>query len=158
MTSSLRQPAPTRCPRTNCGDLLDITTDGNGHVLVTCAGCLRNRRKLCRDCPRSLAKCNALRCPTCAKGRLHAAQLERDRARYPRKRKADLARHRSALPHVRERRRQYMANYRATHPRDDIDRLYQRLWMTTRRASPAFRAKENKRKRELRARSRGGAT
>jgi hypothetical protein len=142
-----------RCRRRYCGLWMTPTTDGQGRVTFVCAGCARNKHGLCRECPKSLADCHAMRCPSCAKRRDLAISRERDRARYPIRRGNVLAHHRArqAIPTIREHRRRYMEAYRASHPRDGLDRAYTRAYMQKRRADPWYRAKQNARKRELRA-------
>lgn len=148
-----------RCPRRYCGLLMTPTTDGMGHVSFGCEACARNKRGLCRDCPRRLADGHALRCPSCSRARKLEQGRERDRARYPKRRHQVLARHRerAATSAIREHRRQYMAAYRASHPWDGLSRAYQRAYMAARRADPIYRAKQNARKRELRRQRRAAA-
>lgn len=145
-----------RCPRRNCGYLMSSTTDGMGRVAFVCEACARNRRGLCRDCPRALGYPNRLRCPTCAVKRHLAAARKRDRERYPKRRRQVLAHHRrrNEIPAIREHRRRYMDDYRAAHPRDGLDRAYMRAYMASRRADPTYRARENARKRACRAQRR----
>jgi len=142
-----------RCPRRYCGALLHITTDGMGHVVSTCPLCERKAHGLCRDCPRRLADSHAFRCSSCAKARHLTLARERDRKRYPHRRKSVLRAHkqRAKIPAIREHRRQYMNAYRAANPRDANSRAYQRAYMQQRRADAAYRARQNARKRELRA-------
>jgi hypothetical protein len=141
-----------RCPRNHCRLLMEAVVERSGHVVFVCSGCARNKRGLCRDCPRRLTDRRWMRCPSCAVARRRALDRDRDRERYPRRRLAVLADHkkRAALPSVREHRRQYMHAYRAAHPHDACGRAYNRVYMALRRADPAYRAKQNARKRELR--------
>lgn len=141
-----------RCPRRYCGVLLELTTDGNGSVVAVCSACARNRRGLCRDCPRPRAS-HSMRCSVCALARSRARELEKDRARYPKRRAKVLAHHkvRAAIPAIREHRRRYMVAYRHANPRDANSRAYQRAYMQARRADPLYRFRQNARKRELRA-------
>lgn len=94
-----------------------------------------------------------MRCQGCAKRRHLALDRERDRERYPRRRNDVLAHHniRLRIPAIREHKRLYMHTYRATHPRDGLDRAYQRAYMQQRRQNAAYRNRQNARKRELRA-------
>lgn len=141
-----------RCPRGFCGHAMETTTDGMGRVVFSCPACARNKRGLCRECPKSLTDPRQLRCPTCSRKR-HLAQCRvRDRERYAARRNDVLRHHRerNARPEIREWRRRYMAAYRQAHPRDANDRAYGRAWNAARRADPAYRARENARKRKQR--------
>lgn len=139
-----------RCRRPACGGPLHIDTDGQGRVLSVCAWCVRKRRRICRECPMRTPNGRAVRCVGCARARHLSLARERDRERYPKRRKYVLERHRQAPPAVREHKRRYIAAYRASHPRDGLDRAYQRAYMAARRADPTYRAKQNARKRALR--------
>lgn len=141
-----------RCRRRYCGALVDLVTDGLGRVEAVCALCQRNRQGRCRDCPTRLADAHAMRCQTCAQIHKRALGRVRDRERYPTRRRAVLAHHkrRQAIPAIREHKRRYMVAYRQTHPRDGLDRAYQRAYMAGRRADPVYRRRQNARKRELR--------
>ena len=145
-----------RCPRKFCGLLMEPQTDGMGRVLFVCRGCARNKQGRCRDCPRRLSDPRALRCTICARERYLELARQRDRARYATRRDQVLAAHkaRQAIPEIREHRRRYMMAYRASHPRDGLDRAYMRAYQQKRRADPAYRARENAQKRAARARKR----
>lgn len=142
-----------RCPRHYCGALLDASTDGMGRVVMRCLACARNRRGFCRDCPARLPSPRHMRCAACNRERILERDRLKDRERYAKWRRSIIARLRERRrdPEVREYRRQYMANYRAAHPRDGFDRAYQRVYMAARRADPEYRARQNARRRELKA-------
>lgn len=142
------------CPKQTCGGVLDISTNGSGRIITVCPRCVRKAARLCRLCPRRTRSRRCDYCDPCGKQRRLDKARVADRERYPTRRDALLAAHkrRAALPDIRERRRQYMRNYRKARPRDDIDRLVMREYMRRRRADPAFRAKELARKRSNRQR------
>lgn len=149
-----------RCGRRYCDGRLDFGTDSVGRVTTTCALCERNRRGLCRDCPRALPRPNAMRCLACASARTTARLRERENERYPQRRTAMLiySRQRRKLPEVREKKRLYMVEYRSAFPRTDVDRAYMREYMATRRADPKYRARQNARRRKNRRMARERAT
>jgi len=144
------------------GDCLEVeafiapTVDSLGRVAYVCPLCERNRLGLCRDCNAKRAP-RSMRCVKCRRARHLALDRARDRARYPIRRQQVLASHRkrNALPAVREHRRRYMQAYRANAKHDPRDlaaqRTYQRVYMQQRRLDASYRAKQNARKRELRA-------
>lgn len=146
--------ATVRCTRRFCGELRTFETDGQGVVrLAPCPGCARNKAKLCRDCPARLPSHTAMRCAACARRRYLALQRERDRERYTKRRAKCLAWHRRRNEDAawRAYRAQYMRDYRVANPRNEFDRIYNRVYMATRRADPEYRERQNARKRELRA-------
>ncbi len=142
-----------RCSAANCGGLVEAFVVEFGRVAYSCRRCERKRKGLCRDCPSPTPSTHHWRCARCAKRRKMELDRVQDRARYSKRRASVLASHkrRAAVPEIREYRRQYMRNFRKTHPRDDQDRAYGRAYMAACRANPAYRAKENRRKRRLRA-------
>lgn len=142
-----------RCLKPTCRAVYAVTTDGAGRVVGDCPRCARKRAGVCRDCPNRTASTRHVRCTSCARARKLERNRVRDRERYPKRRRHVIARLKRARrnPVVAEHRRRYMAAYRAANPRDDQDRAYQRVYMRQRRSDPAFRERQNARKRELRA-------
>jgi hypothetical protein len=141
------------CPHKRCGAVMEAIIERGGTVRFVCPPCERNRRGLCRDCPAKLPGSRFLRCRACGRARTLAADRARDRMRYPTRRKETLARHRERQrdPAWRAHRAAYMRAYRSRAPRDGFDRAYQRVYMATRRADPRYLARQNARRRELRA-------
>lgn len=143
------------CGRRGCGAVLEIITDGNGRVLISCPPCQRNRRDLlCRSCPAPIATRAKMYCDTCRAARRVEQNHVHDRRRYAEseERRAWFATWR-ARPEVKEKRRLAEAARRAAArvaaAPDNLDRLYWRERQRRLRADPKRRAKRNARTRAL---------
>jgi hypothetical protein len=145
-----------KCRRLHCGCELVERIDAIGRVAFGCPGCERNRRGLCRDCPRPLQAHNALRCRPCSDAR----RVANDHARHIRARR-DPVRNAETLARKRKRyatdaayragRIDYIRRYRAARPprrRDPADRIVERVKARARRKVPAYRNRERARARE----------
>lgn len=148
-----------RCPKANCGGSLEPQIVEFGRVVFRCEHCARKRARICRDCGGRTPSTRHWRCLSCAKRHRNALGVVKDRLRYATRRHQLLANHakRRADPVIRAWRKQYMADYRLANPRDHHDRAYGREYMRTRRADPAYRLREQRRKRERRALARKAA-
>lgn len=139
------------CRRRGCGAILDVEVVGSlGMLRESCPRCARNKRGLCRDCPRPLARPRHMRCLVCRRAAQLAAQRRCDAQRQadPAMRRARLDRMRlqRARPEVRERRRLECKAWAARNPRDETDRAIARARYRLRYyQDPAFRAHESKR-------------
>jgi hypothetical protein len=125
-----------------------------GALVAICDPCDRNRRGLCRLCPKRLAfkgknRGNAQFCADCRAKHRHEYtetwyQNNRDQQLRAAKR-----RHRAH----RAERLAYAKEYRRLHPppkRDDIDRMYHRDWARNAYKDPAYREREVRRRNRLR--------
>ena len=146
------------CRRNGCGARIEERLDSIGRLTFACPNCERNKRGVCRDCPRHLTNPRALRCEPCRIKRLRERHNRSCRKSWWKRHDEVLARQRAYAqrPEVRARRLAKLAEYRAQHPvqRDDQLRAYHRVWMRERRNDPALRERENARRRELAARKR----
>lgn len=120
------------CSRRHCGETLRLVEGGG--VALACPGCTRNTDGRCRDCPAPVTG-KQRRCRPCKAKRENAARMRRYLADRDRELRARRQRHR--IPEVRARALVNMAAYRKAHPviRDDVDRLYHRLWYRRKRAA-----------------------
>ncbi len=142
-----------RCPKRACGTRLRMEVQLGGVVVGICDPCERNKRGLCRLCPKPLAhkgrnKGNAQFCNACrAKHR-----KEYTDGWYQANREDQLSLTKRRYRANRAARLEYAANYRKAHPskRDDIDRLYHRTWARNAYKDPAYREREIQRRNRLR--------
>ncbi len=144
------------CPNQLCRARLYFTTNGSGRDVAICELCDRNKRGLCRDCPRALAfkgtnRGSTQRCPSCRKRQATKVKVES----YQRHRGRLLREHRWRLkndPVFRAEKMAAAAAYRETHKekRDDIARLYHKLWTRAAYKKPEYRNRVNRRRTEIR--------
>jgi hypothetical protein len=108
----------TRCPKRQgkfeCGGPLRIDTNGNGMTVVTCEWCERQKRGICRDCPKPVYGKRARRCRECA----NKAIRESEREWFERNRDTELAKYREYYnqPEVRAARNEYKRQWRKANP------------------------------------------
>jgi hypothetical protein len=108
----------TRCPKRQgkfeCGGPLRIDTDGNGMTVVTCEWCERQKRGICRDCPKPVYGKRARRCRECA----HKANRASEQRWFAEHRDEELAKYREYYnrPEVRTARNEYKRQWRKANP------------------------------------------
>lgn len=120
--------AAIRCPRYRCTEVARVVAIG-GTTRIVCTACERNQRGLCRDCPRRLENARALRCRGCATLRRIRYDRRRASERHAERRPEDIVRQTAYRTANREKAREYLRQWRTRNPRDDRDRLYNRLNM-----------------------------
>ena len=140
------------CTVRACGKAMEARTDGMGRVTLVCPGCDRFARGLCIECPKPRAR-RSRRCAECGAARSREIERTRDRDRAVEHYHRNIAsmRRRGTLKAFRARKRAYIAAWREENPHDAAGRAYMRWYMRKRRQDPAYRDRQNARKRELRA-------
>lgn len=149
MIEAGRLPELARCPRADCQELMTFEGfDALGRVVFACRSCDRNRRGLCRRCPRGRLTRrkykgrdtkgfgNSKLCPSCGKER----KKERDSSPQGLERRRKRARryyhrHRETIVEKVRAKRQIT-------PRTEIDRLIDTAKSRARWANPVKRAKD----------------
>lgn len=142
------------CPKRACRARLRMEVQLGGTVVAICDPCDRNRRGLCRLCPKPLThkgrnRGNAQFCDDC---RVKTRE-EYQENWYQINRDDQLSRAKKRHRTHRAERLAYAKEYRRLHPppkRDDIDRMYHRDWARNAYKDPAYREREIRRRNRIR--------
>lgn len=160
-TDLVKAGAGGRCHRNRCRTRLTMDTV-DGVLVAVCVPCDRNKRGLCRDCPKKMetnpfhdtnGKNIRFRCDACAlrhASALKKAAYDRDPEHY-----RVIRRRSNAQPHVkagmRERHKKWLEK-NPPRPRNDfereLERRYKRAWAAQFYKDPAKLAEKNRKRRE----------
>lgn len=157
-TADMLPTSDDHCPKRACRARLRMEVQLGGTVVAICDPCVRNKRGLCRHCPKRLTFKGDCRGSTQFCDDCRATNQKDYKVRWYRtNREQKLAASKKRYRRNRSTRLAYAAKYRRLHPqpkRDDIDRMYHRDWARNALKDPAYHARELRRRQRLRDRKR----